>query len=47
MTLPSKTEVKSYIDDFRELGRWGPDDQLGTLNLIQPEHRTAAPRCAW
>jgi hypothetical protein len=44
MTLPSKAEVKTYIEDLKNWGRWGPDDQLGTLNLIAPEHRTAAAR---
>ncbi|WP_319450524.1 MULTISPECIES: cyclase family protein [unclassified Mycobacterium] len=35
--------------NFKELGkalsnwgRWGPDDQLGTLNLVRPEHIQAA-----
>jgi kynurenine formamidase len=37
------------IEDFQELfercsnwGRWGPDDERGTLNLIEPEHTRRA-----
>ena len=44
MTLPSKADVAAYIDDLKNWGRWGADDQRGTLNLIKPEHRTAAAR---
>jgi hypothetical protein len=36
-------------ENFKELGarlsnwgRWGPDDQIGTLNLVTPQHITAA-----
>lgn len=35
----------SFKDLGRELsnwGRWGPDDQIGTLNLVQPRHVQAA-----
>jgi len=42
--LPTSTEVLSYIDELKNWGRWGPDDQRGTLNLIQPEHRVTAAR---
>lgn len=44
MTLPTEADVAAYIDDLKIWDRWGPDDQLGTLNLIKPEHRTAAAR---
>jgi kynurenine formamidase len=40
------------VTDFRELGRrlsnwgrWGDDDERGTLNLVRPEHVAAAARC--
>lgn len=39
---PDSAEVLSYFDRLSNWGRWGPDDQLGTLNLIAPEHRVAA-----
>lgn len=42
MTLPSKADVADYIDALKNWGRWGADDELGTLNLIKPEHRIAA-----
>jgi kynurenine formamidase len=39
---PSESEVLGYHDTLSNWGRWGPDDQLGTLNLITPEVRTRA-----
>jgi kynurenine formamidase len=41
---PNATEVLSYLDRLSNWGRWGNDDQLGTLNLITDEHRVAAAR---
>jgi kynurenine formamidase len=37
-------EVMSYVDRLSNWGRWGADDQLGTLNLITSEHRVAAAK---
>lgn len=42
--LPSEAEVLTYFDSLSNWGRWGTDDQLGTLNLITPEVRRAAAR---
>lgn len=47
--LPSagRMDDVSYRDLGRELsnwGRWGTDDELGTLNLVTPERRIAAAR---
>jgi kynurenine formamidase len=42
--LPSSSQVRTYLEDLNNWGRWGPDDQRGTLNLIQREHRVAAAR---
>ena len=42
--LPSETEVRSWIRDRSNWGRWGPDDQRGTINLITPEKRAPAAR---
>ena len=39
---PSEEEVLSYFDALSNWGRWGDDDQLGTLNLITPAKRIAA-----
>jgi kynurenine formamidase len=41
---PSEQEVLGYLDQLSNWGRWGADDQLGTLNLITDEHRIAAAR---
>jgi kynurenine formamidase len=39
---PTEDEVLSYFERFRNWGRWGDDDEAGTLNLITPEHRVRA-----
>ncbi len=50
------TVVLSYFDRLSNWGRWGDDDQLGTLNLITAQSRRAAAQavrygvsvsCAW
>jgi kynurenine formamidase len=38
MTLVSLQEFEQIFESVKNWGRWGPDDQLGTLNLITPEH---------
>ncbi len=40
--IPTEEEVLSYFDVLSNWGRWGDDDQLGTLNLITAEKRIAA-----
>ena len=42
--LPTAEEVRSYIRDRRNWGRWGKDDQVGAINLITPAKRAAAAR---
>jgi len=42
--LPTEAEVKGYLHDRRNWGRWGPDDQVGALNLITPAKRAAGAR---
>jgi kynurenine formamidase len=39
---PTEAEVRALIETASNAGRWGPDDELGTLNLITPERRVAA-----
>ena len=34
MRIPEEKEVLSYFDSLSNWGRWGDDDQKGTLNLI-------------
>src|SRR5579864_8818814 len=41
-TAPSEQEVISWFDSLSNWGRWGPDDELGTLNLITPDVRKKA-----
>ena len=36
-TLPTQEEVLSYFKTCSNWGRWGADDERGTLNLITPE----------
>ena len=35
--IPTEAEVLQYFTTLSNWGRWGEDDQLGTLNLITPE----------
>jgi kynurenine formamidase len=54
--VPSQDEVLEYFDRFSNWGRWGSDDEQGTLNLITPSKRLLALEtvqdgivinCAW
>src|SRR5690348_175012 len=38
----SKADVERLMKERSNWGRWGKDDQLGTLNLITPEKRVQA-----
>jgi kynurenine formamidase len=53
---PTEEQILDYHGTLSNWGRWGPDDQLGTLNLITPEVRRRAAAlvvegitvsCAW
>ena len=39
---PTQAEVEGYFERLNNWGRWGDDDQRGTLNLITSEKRAAA-----
>lgn len=41
-TPPTVEEYRAYKERFSNWGRWGVDDQLGTLNFITDEVRRAA-----
>jgi kynurenine formamidase len=41
-TPPSPADYQSYFERFSNWGRWGQDDELGTLNHITPEVRRRA-----
>ncbi|MFT7647399.1 MAG: kynurenine formamidase [Candidatus Poriferisodalaceae bacterium] len=54
--VPSEERVAGWFDDLSNWGRWGDEDELGTLNHITPEVRRRAARlivdgesvsCAW
>ena len=38
----SVAEFEALFESVKNWGRWGPDDQLGTLNYITPDHVRAA-----
>ncbi len=40
--IPEESQVLQWLDSLKNWGRWGPDDQLGCLNLIGPEQRKRA-----
>ena len=41
---PTQDRVEAYFKELNNWGRFGPDDQKGTLNLITPARRTDALR---
>jgi len=41
---PSEAEVRGYLRSLSNWGRWGAEDELGTINLITPAKRVAAAR---
>lgn len=40
--FPPESELDPLFDEVNNAGRWGEDDELGTLNYITPEKRIAA-----
>jgi kynurenine formamidase len=40
--LPTQEEFDAYFEELSNWGRWGPDDRIGTLNLITPAVRARA-----
>ena len=40
--IPTEEQVIGFMDSLSNWGRWDPDDELGTLNLITPEKRAEA-----
>lgn len=42
LRIPTENEVLEYFSTLSNWGRWGPDDQLGTLNLITNHKRAQA-----
>ena len=44
--LVSRQQFDEWFDEISNWGRWGKDDELGTLNLITPEIRSHAASLA-
>ncbi|MSQ25450.1 MAG: cyclase family protein [Dehalococcoidia bacterium] len=42
--IPTEEEIRGFFKSLSNWGRWGADDQMGTLNLITPAHRLAAAK---
>ena len=42
--LPTRDRVEAYFKELNNWGRWGHDDQLGTVNLITPAKQAQAQR---
>jgi len=42
--MPTESDVIKMIDSLSNWGRWGAEDQLGTINLITPDRRRRAAR---
>jgi len=42
--MVSAEQFEKWMSELSNWGRWGEDDQLGTLNLITPEKRVSAAR---
>jgi len=40
--VPLEADVLDYFMTLSNWGRWGDDDELGTLNLIAPAKRLQA-----
>lgn len=45
MSSDLRDRIDEIAPDVRNWGRWGADDERGTLNLITPEARRAAAAC--
>ncbi|WP_188052349.1 cyclase family protein [Aureimonas fodinaquatilis] len=41
-----KDAVAKASEDLSNWGRWGPEDQIGTLNLVEPHHIAEAAKLA-
>ena len=42
LAMTTEAHYHQAMDELSNWGRWGPDDELGTANLITPAKRTAA-----
>jgi kynurenine formamidase len=44
MSYDSKADMRRLFEEVSNWGRWGPDDERGTLNYLTPERVAAAAR---
>jgi kynurenine formamidase len=44
MAAPTEAQVRDYLRTLSNWGRWGPEDELGTINLVTPDKRVQAAR---
>ncbi len=44
LPLVTQAEFDGWMTELSNWGRWGPDDELGALNLVTPEKKTEAAR---
>jgi kynurenine formamidase len=44
VAVPTEGQVRAYLRTLGNWGRWGADDELGTVNLITPAKRVQAAR---
>jgi kynurenine formamidase len=42
---PSIATVRELVERYKNWGRWGPDDQVGTLNHVTPDDVVRAAAC--
>ena len=42
LPMTTMAHYEQAMDELSNWGRWGPDDELGTANLITPEKRLEA-----
>src|SRR5215813_3005149 len=40
--IPSEQQILEWFHSLSNWGRWGPNDELGTLNLVTPAKRKQA-----
>ena len=42
LPLITEAQYEGWLENLSNWGRWGPDDEIGALNLITPAKRRAA-----
>ena len=41
----TRDDLREAAEKYKNWGKWGPDDEIGTLNYTQP--RISSPRRNW